>query len=717
MSSIPSVSKPSKAGSGVIAIANTKRAFVNIRTGPGTSYRDVGDILDNSLVVYYPASQTEDDWVWLEQRGVRGWVYAGVVNFEQAVGTVPSTPLKSTPYDGKIAIWHWKGSSVPETSIEQFVSNIKIKAPNIKQVWVKTSDGANWMAEYDDSALAINGPASVDRWVNVLEAYGLEFHAWCTPHGLDVDKETSLITAVCQRPGVKSMIFDIEPYTGFWQGGATGIRPYMLKIRQTLGSRFHIGLSMDPRPWNKDDIFPEEWNPFINSIHPQTYWATFRRNVEDVVEEMYESWRGYGKPIIPALQGNALLNDQLEAHTLITQRHGAQGLSWWRYGVISQWKAVNSTIQISTSPADPIDEPTDNFTDEVIILPNKAGFRSGSYTGNTEFKSLKNTWGWKYLYTDTEAGTSKVWAEWKTKLPKSGRYEISAFIPNRKATTTRARYKIHGIVGTTTEVIVDINQNRNRNAWVSLGIFDLDKNQASAGRVFLNDVTGENDKKIAFDGIRFRRIVTVQPGDNPAPDPNQPTQPPPDGDRPDIVNGVYVADGYDAPIGNASERRGDHVWPQGWLDASPFGRLYFIGTPSEAYHTGADLNFGSPYEDFGMPVYSCASGVVTFASSLKVWANVIVIRHDPLYDPTGPVLYSRYGHVRNMKVVVGQRVKRGEQICEIGNANGRFVPHLHIDLSPTTILETRPSDWPGTDLARLLKNYIDPLQWILRNRP
>lgn len=716
MSSIPSVSKPSNAGSGVVAIANTKRAYVNIRTGPGTSYQDVGDILDNSLVVYYPASQTEDDWVWLEQRGVRGWVYAGVVNFEQAVGTAPSTPSQSTPYDSKIAIWHWKGSSVPETSIEQFVSNIKSRAPNVKQVWVKTSDGGNWMGEYDDSALAINGTASVDRWVSVLEANGMEFHAWCIPHGLDIDKETSLITAVCQRPGVKSMIFDIEPYTGFWQGGATGIRPYMLKIRQALGSRFHIGLSMDPRPWNKDDIFPEEWSPFINSIHPQTYWATFRRNVEEVVEEMYETWRGYGKPIIPALQGNAPLNDQLEAHTLTTQRHGAQGLSWWRYGVISQWKAVNSTIKISTSPADPIDEPTDNFTDEVIILPNKAGFRSGSYTGNTEFKSLKNTWGWEYLYTGTEVGTSKVWAEWKTRLPKSGRYEISAFIPNRKATTTRARYKIHGIVGTTTEVVVDINQNRNRNAWVSLGIFDLDKNQANAGRVFLNDVTGENEKKIAFDGIRFRRIVTVQPGDIPTPDPDQPTQPPPDGDRPDVVNGVYVADGYDAPIGNASERRGNRVWPQGWLDASPFGRLYFIGTPSEAYHTGADLNFGSPYEDFGMPVYSCASGVVTFASSLKVWANVIVIRHDPLYDPTGPVLYSRYGHVRNMKVVVGQRVKRGEQICEIGNANGRFVPHLHIDLSPTTILETRPSDWPGTDLARLLKNYIDPLQWILRNR-
>lgn len=717
MSSISSVSKPSNAGSGVVAIANTKRAYVNIRTGPNTSYQDVGDILDNSLVVYYPSTQTEDDWVWVEQRGVRGWIYVGVVKFEQAVGVIPSPATKLTPYDEKLAIWHWKGSSVPETSIEQLIQNIKRRAPNVKQIWVKTSDGAQWMGEYDDSALAINGPESVDRWVRALEANDMEFHAWCIPQGLDVEKETALIADVCQRPGVKSMIMDVEPYSGFWRGGATGVRPYMLKIRQAVGSHFHIGLSMDPRPWNKDDIFSEEWSPFVDSIHPQTYWSTFRRNVEEVVEEMYETWSGYEKPIIPALQGDASLTDQLEAHTLTTQRYGARGLSWWRYGVISQWTAVNSTVEISISPADPVTDPIDNYTDEVTLLPNKPGFRSGSYTENTEFKSRTNTWGWEYLYIDTEVGTSKIWVEWKTKLPKSGRYEISAFIPNQKATTTRARYKVHGIVGTNTEVIVDINQNRNRNVWVPLGIFDLDKNQVNAGRVFLNDVTGENNKKIAFDAIRFRRIVTVKPGDNPTPGVNEPTQPPIGGDRPDVVNGVYVADGYDAPIGTEAERRGNRVWPQGWLDASPYGRLYFIGTPSEAYHTGADLNFGTPYQDFGMPVYSCASGVVIFAASLSVWANVVVIRHDPLYDPTGPVLYSRYGHVRNMTVTVGQRVKRGQQICEIGNANGRFVPHLHIDISPTTILETRPSDWPGTDRPRLLKNYIDPMQWILRNRP
>jgi murein DD-endopeptidase MepM/ murein hydrolase activator NlpD len=601
-----------------------------------------------------------------------------------------------TPYDGKIALWHWKGTSVPETSIEQLVANIKSRTPNVKQIWVKVSDGVHWMGEFDDSALAINGPQSIDRWVKVLEANGMEFHAWCVPQGLDIPKETAIINAVCKRPGVRSMVLDIEPYVGFWEGGREAVRPFMMAIRRALGSRFHIGMSIDPRPWHYKSVFPSEWFPFVDSIHPQTYWHTFRRDVDEVVAEVYDTWKSFGKPIIPVLQGDALLQDQQEAHTLTTQQYGAKGLSWWRYGVISQWGAVNTPIKLTSSPADPVDTPIDNFTDEVIVKPNGSGFRSGTYADKYKFSSRQNTWGWNYLYISTSRTTSKVWAEWKTTLPKSGRYEISAFIPNRRATTTRARYKVHGIVGTSTEVVIDINQNRNRNAWVPLGVFDLDKTQPNAGRVFLNDVTGEKDAWIAFDAVRFRRIVTSDPGNS---------------------TSGYLADGYDAPMGTSAQRSGTRVWPSGWLDASPFGVLYFVGTPSQAYHTGADLNYGTPYEDKGMAVYACASGVVTFASKLSVWGNVIVIRHDPLKTAGGAILYSRYGHVQNMRVNVGDRVKRGQQICEIGDAFGRFVPHLHFDLSPTTRLETHPSDWPGTDYARLIENYIDPLQWIRRNRP
>jgi murein DD-endopeptidase MepM/ murein hydrolase activator NlpD len=115
-------------------------------------------------------------------------------------------------------------------------------------------------------------------------------------------------------------------------------------------------------------------------------------------------------------------------------------------------------------------------------------------------------------------------------------------------------------------------------------------------------------------------------------------------------------------------------------------------------------------------VYAVASGVITFANRLPVWGNVIIIRHDPLAT-SGKVVYSRYGHVDNMTVKVGDRVKRGQQISLVGSGFGRFAYHLHYDISPTTILVNRPEHWPGTNLNDLLANYVDPRQFILANRP
>jgi murein DD-endopeptidase MepM/ murein hydrolase activator NlpD len=168
-------------------------------------------------------------------------------------------------------------------------------------------------------------------------------------------------------------------------------------------------------------------------------------------------------------------------------------------------------------------------------------------------------------------------------------------------------------------------------------------------------------------------------------------------------------------VGTVNERRSSKVWPGNWYDASPFGQLYFVGTPQEAYHTGSDLNLPQDADRFA-PVYAVASGVVVFATRFSSWGNMIVIRHDPLAN-NGRVMYSRSAHVDTIQVRVGQRVRRGEQIATIGNAFGQWAYHLHFDLSPTTILETQPQHWPGKNLADLLRNYVDPRLFIEQNRP
>ncbi|KAB2862123.1 MAG: hypothetical protein F9K46_07480, partial [Anaerolineae bacterium] len=132
-----------------------------------------------------------------------------------------------TPFDGKVAFWHWRGAAVAENTIEELVRTIKQWAPYVTQVWVKTSDGDDWMSTFDTNpSMAIAGPASIARWVQVLEANGMGFHAWCVPKGVNIEAETDLIIQACQVPGVRSMVLDVEPYAGFWQGGSAAIRPY-----------------------------------------------------------------------------------------------------------------------------------------------------------------------------------------------------------------------------------------------------------------------------------------------------------------------------------------------------------------------------------------------------------------------------------------------------------------------------------------------------------
>lgn len=607
----------------------------------------------------------------------------------------------ATPYDGKVGIWHWKGDSVAEETIEALCRTIKKWAPAITQVWVKTSDGEHWQGKFDtDRDLAIDGPASVDKWVRILDSFGLEFHAWAVVKGQNIAAEADRIIEVCNRPGVRSMILDVEPYSGFWTVGKDPIRPFMTRIRRGIGGRFHLGMAVDPRPRHKASIFPDEWRPFVNSVHLQVYWDTFQRPYDEVLDEAYRTWADYGLPLYPVMPGKAPRDEIKAGREYVIKRHKAAGMSWWRFGTIGpiEFPVINQPMEEVDGGTTPEPPPAKGrYGIEIVVTPDKPQYRDGAHGGgdtSSLFKKFKNTWGWTSKYKKTAKESSQVWARWDPQLVASGWYEVAAFVPARHATTERARYKLHGAIGAPAELVIPVRQADYYNVWVPLGVYQFDANNATAGVVFLNDLTGEDDKEIAFDAIRWRQIVGITPTEK------------------------YLADGYDSPVGTAAERRGDKLWPGNWFDATGFDRLYRVGTPNQAYHTGADLNMNEPYwdADAHSPVYAAASGVVVFADRLPGWGNVIVIRHDPLIS-TGQVLYGRYAHVEGVRVQVGDRVVRGQQICKVGNADGLFTYHLHFDLSPTAVLETQPWHWPRMNRTELRANYVNPLEFILNHRP
>jgi len=602
-----------------------------------------------------------------------------------------------TPFDGKIGLWHVAGSWIGDPDIPTLARNVNDIAPNVDAVYVKTTQGAEWMRTRDNKAsMWIGGPDDIKRWVDTLAGFELEFHAWCVPVGENIPAEIDKIVATCQVPGVQSLILDVEPFTGFWKGSSTDVLTLMSNIRARVGNDFHIGMSMDPRSRWYNAIFPGSWRPYINSIHPQCYWGLMERDPDDVITEAYVTWGQYGLPIYPVLQGfNVDANQVREAQDIARGVRGALGLSYFRIGTLSplMYSALNEeAVSEETGPDDIIR----TYDWEKVIGPTERGFQHGTHTGqsvDSVFKVDQDVRGRDYKYKKVEAAADTVWAMWVPRLPTAGLYEVSVYVPDDHASTTYAQYHIHGIQGLGTELLVRFNQSRYRNQWVPLVVYNFESG-INGARVNLTDLTRETaQREIAFSAIRWRRVISQTPGEV-------------------EQNGI----GFDAPIGTEAERRTHKIWPSTWFESIGYAQYYTeVGA---AYHTGSDLNNNFPHwdSDRDAPIYSPADGIVITSAVLGgSWGHVIVIRHDPL--PDGRVVYSRIAHVNNNQVAEGQRLTRGQRVANVGNSFGRFAYHLHYDIAVTDVLEANPGHWPGLDLNSVKKHYVNPVVFTRENRP
>ncbi len=419
-----------------------------------------------------------------------------------------------TPYDGKVAVWLVHSDDVAENSIDELARTLLTYAPAVSAIWVKTNDGADWMSQYDHKpSMWIDGPAAIDKWVNTLQKYGLEFHAWCVPRGLDIEAEAAIITQVCQRPGVRSMILDVEPYQGFYAGAKETVRPLMTKIRSALPGTFHIGMSVDSRSAHFDAIFPHEWYPFVSSIHPQVYWADFGTSPQAALTEAYATWGSYGYPVIPALSGfntDPALMDA--ARTMAINTEHAPGLSWWAFGHIdvTHFISVNYTMTNKMAvPAPGSDgEPVSNGA-PIVVTVGSPNYADGVYDpSKTTFGRYQGANGIG-KYRPVNANVANVYASWSPHIKQAGWYHIEAYVPNQHATTGDARYKIHGIKDQPDEYLVSAAQSTVSNGWMTLGTFQIDPTRPQPGAVYLGDWTFELNREIAFDAIRWTPVTSM----------------------------------------------------------------------------------------------------------------------------------------------------------------------------------------------------------------
>lgn len=125
------------------------------------------------------------------------------------------------------------------------------------------------------------------------------------------------------------------------------------------------------------------------------------------------------------------------------------------------------------------------------------------------------------------------------------------------------------------------------------------------------------------------------------------------------------------------------IWPvdAGRLTDDFGGRFNPFGGYGTEFHTGQDIATA-----WGTPVAATANGTVIYAGWQSGYGQVVVIDH-------GGGLTTRYGHLSRVDATVGQAIKRGDTVGNVGSTGRSTGPHLHY--------EVRLNDEP-----------VDPMQYL-----
>lgn len=110
------------------------------------------------------------------------------------------------------------------------------------------------------------------------------------------------------------------------------------------------------------------------------------------------------------------------------------------------------------------------------------------------------------------------------------------------------------------------------------------------------------------------------------------------------------------------------IWPVlGWV-TSAFGFRSNPFTGLTQMHEGLDIS-----NRVGTVVSAPADGIISDIGSDLALGRILVISH-------GFGMTSRFGHLSKVLVKVGQKVKRGDKIAEVGMTGRTTGPHLHYEV-------------------------------------
>ena len=154
---------------------------------------------------------------------------------------------------------------------------------------------------------------------------------------------------------------------------------------------------------------------------------------------------------------------------------------------------------------------------------------------------------------------------------------------------------------------------------------------------------------------------------------------------------TFKATGFDFPVGKPTAN--------GYYNAQKF---------TVNNHLGDDWNGkGGGNSDLGDPIYAIGNGYVNFSEDIGGgWGNVIRIVHhykNNYYE-------SLYAHCDKISVKKGSFVTKGTKIGTIGNANGAYYAHLHLEIRDSILMDI------GNGYSRDSSGYVNPTTFMNSNR-
>lgn len=111
-----------------------------------------------------------------------------------------------------------------------------------------------------------------------------------------------------------------------------------------------------------------------------------------------------------------------------------------------------------------------------------------------------------------------------------------------------------------------------------------------------------------------------------------------------------------------------NLWPVVGRVSSEFGSRKHPITGCKDYHEGIDIAAA-----YGTPIIASADGVVTFSGYKSGYGYMVSVSHKYGFG-------TLYAHCSRLRVKLGQEVKRGDVVADVGQSGSATGPHVHYEV-------------------------------------